>query len=233
MAPLVNLHSATCSGDGQTYTSHLEVSHASMLATSSGSFEADAGLHFQLPPTIGRRLMKRRAVRVTFIMAEGGAAIGSGHANGARQRRLGRVQCAACGFELRRVRVCAVCLCWFCCEALCRVRVATWVTRIGHEVDEIGANRRSANWSAHPDITTLCVLRLVVHSMACCFHTQPPATRMVRIQTTRPYLVGQPSPRGPRSRVPHAHSHSVHPHDSDGISTSLDRVGRGRRRGRA
>ena len=40
-----------------------------MFFTSSGSFEAEAGLHFQLPPTIGRRDMKRRAVRVTFIMA--------------------------------------------------------------------------------------------------------------------------------------------------------------------
>ena len=56
-AALVNLpvHSATCSGLGHTYTSHLAVSHALMLAMSSGSLEAEAGLHFQLPPTIGRR----------------------------------------------------------------------------------------------------------------------------------------------------------------------------------
>ena len=56
-APLVNLSYTmpTCSGLGHTYTSHLAVSHALMLAMSSGSLEAEAGLHFQLPPTIGRR----------------------------------------------------------------------------------------------------------------------------------------------------------------------------------
>jgi hypothetical protein len=36
-------------------SAHLAVSHALMLAMSSGSLEAEAGLHFQLPPTIGRR----------------------------------------------------------------------------------------------------------------------------------------------------------------------------------
>ena len=34
---------------------HLAVSQALMLAMSSGSLEAEAGLHFQLPPTMGRR----------------------------------------------------------------------------------------------------------------------------------------------------------------------------------
>ena len=34
---------------------HLAVSQALMLVMSSGSLEAEAGLHFQLPPTIGRR----------------------------------------------------------------------------------------------------------------------------------------------------------------------------------
>ena len=33
----------------------MAVSQALMLAMSSGSLEAEAGLHFQLPPTIGRR----------------------------------------------------------------------------------------------------------------------------------------------------------------------------------
>ena len=35
-----------------------------MLATKAGSSAVVAGLHFQLPPTIGRRDMKRRADRV-------------------------------------------------------------------------------------------------------------------------------------------------------------------------
>ena len=38
---------------------HLAVSHALMLAISSGSLEAEAGLHFQLPPTMGRRDIMR------------------------------------------------------------------------------------------------------------------------------------------------------------------------------
>ena len=33
----------------------MAVSQALMLVMSSGSLEAEAGLHFQLPPTIGRR----------------------------------------------------------------------------------------------------------------------------------------------------------------------------------
>ena len=33
----------------------MAVSQALMLAMSSGSLEAEAGLHFQLPPTMGRR----------------------------------------------------------------------------------------------------------------------------------------------------------------------------------
>ena len=78
-APLVNLpeHSATCSGDGHTYTSHFDVSHALMLAISSGSFDADAGLHFQLPPTIGRRfaaedMARRKESMVEILRRKGG-----------------------------------------------------------------------------------------------------------------------------------------------------------------
>ena len=64
-APLVNLpaHSATCSGLGHTYTSHLAVLHALMFLIRPSISDADLGLHFQLPPTIGLRDMWRIEVR--------------------------------------------------------------------------------------------------------------------------------------------------------------------------
>ena len=70
-APLVNLSwtRPTCSGLGLTYTSHLEVSHALMLATRAGSSEACAGLHFQLPPTIGRRLAAEEKARIARVVS--------------------------------------------------------------------------------------------------------------------------------------------------------------------
>merc|ERR1719215_226298 len=68
-APLLNLSAqyATCSGDGQTYTSHLLVSQALMLAMRPSSLDVDSGLHFQLPPTTGLRA--RRTVAATMAAA--------------------------------------------------------------------------------------------------------------------------------------------------------------------
>merc|ERR1719464_2244650 len=68
-APLVNLpvQYATCRGDGQTYTSHLLVSQALMLAMRPSSADMDSGLHFQLPPTTGLRA--RRAVAAAIMAA--------------------------------------------------------------------------------------------------------------------------------------------------------------------
>jgi len=59
LAAFVNLPctSGMWSATGHTYTSHLDVSHALMLAMSLGSAPGLAGLHFQLPPTIGLRVM--------------------------------------------------------------------------------------------------------------------------------------------------------------------------------
>ena len=61
----LSLTSATCKFDGHTYTSHLSryCAQPSKFETSSSSDEAVAGLHFQLPPTMGLRAMPRAAWR--------------------------------------------------------------------------------------------------------------------------------------------------------------------------
>mmetsp|Transcript_8385 Transcript_8385/g.23373 ORF Transcript_8385/g.23373 Transcript_8385/m.23373 type:complete len:230 (+) Transcript_8385:565-1254(+) len=70
-ALFVNLSAqyATCSGDGHTYTSHLLVSQALMLATRPSSAFIDSGLHFQLPPTTGRREARRKVAPSTAAAA--------------------------------------------------------------------------------------------------------------------------------------------------------------------
>ena len=50
-----------------------------MLAISSGSLEAEAGLHFQLPPTIGRRDIIRRAAVNEERRSAGWRSMSSGH----------------------------------------------------------------------------------------------------------------------------------------------------------
>ena len=73
-----------------------------MLAISSGSLEAEAGLHFQLPPTIGRRDIIRRAAVNEERRSAGWRSMSSGHLVSISDE-MNRGLPYFCRYELRRV----------------------------------------------------------------------------------------------------------------------------------
>ena len=113
-----------------------------MLAISSGSLEAEAGLHFQLPPTIGRRDIIRRAAVNEERRSAGWRSMSSGHLVSISDE-MNRGLPYFCRYELRRVN-----------EIACLLRIEELTMSGprggGRDVAEMGWGEATATHSCPP-----------------------------------------------------------------------------------